>query len=281
MQTPEQTICPTGHAHVPAAQTWSPLHDVAQSPQCAPSDVRSTQAPLQALKPVEQAVAQMPLLHRGAAPPHTIPHAPQFEGSLVASTQSPPHRRVPAGHAHTPPLHTSLALHAAPQAPQSSRLLERSTQDCPHAASCAAHPAAHCPRLHAGVEPPQAAPQAPQLRGSAIRSAQAPPQATSPGRRHAPFGASSPFEPASGPGKSSEPAPPHAAPRIMANAAAAPKAPPVATFHEVNRMGIRVRSTAKCSTLKRGGADAGLVDLELGSVRPVVGSCRTVFCVRV
>jgi len=48
-QEPSQLVVPPGQAepHFLAVHTSAPPHGVAQSPQWAPSDVKSTQAPLQ------------------------------------------------------------------------------------------------------------------------------------------------------------------------------------------------------------------------------------------
>jgi hypothetical protein len=75
---PPQEISPDGQVHVPAAQTWSPLHAIAQLPQWVASDVKSRHAPPHALNPAAHAWAHSPLLQRGAEPAQVAPQAPQL-----------------------------------------------------------------------------------------------------------------------------------------------------------------------------------------------------------
>jgi hypothetical protein len=207
---PAHAISPSGQAHVPPAQTWSPLQETPQPPQCAVSEARSRHAPEHALSPAAQDPVHSPLLQSGAERPHATPHPPQWAGSLVTSMQSVPHRLFPPAQAHVPPLQISLASHRRPQAPQSSMSLERSTQPPEHSVSPPLHAVAHRPTSQTVVAPVHVAPQVPQDVGSEWRFAQAPLQVVSPERRHAPFGARSPLPAASAPGKSSDAGPPQA-----------------------------------------------------------------------
>jgi hypothetical protein len=50
-------------------------------------------------------------------PVQTVPHVPQFEGSVVVSTHVPPHPVFP-GAQHKPLLHVAPAVQTVPHAPQ-------------------------------------------------------------------------------------------------------------------------------------------------------------------
>jgi hypothetical protein len=73
--------------------------------------------------------------------PHVFPHAPQFAGSTLVSTQLCPHCVVPPAQlsAHAPCEHTCPPVHALPQAPQLSGSVATVVQPRPHAV---------CPPLH-------------------------------------------------------------------------------------------------------------------------------------
>jgi hypothetical protein len=67
-------------------------------------------------------------------PVQASPHAPQFEGLRVTSTQLPAHNVDPAGHVtlQTPLAQTWPAAHAVPQAPQCRGSVAVATQTPPH-----------------------------------------------------------------------------------------------------------------------------------------------------
>jgi hypothetical protein len=78
---------------------------------------------------VAQPAAQAPFEQTLVAPEHTVPHAPQFFGSLAVFTHALPQRVSPAGHVHLLSPHCSVAPHAVVQAPQCVASLVVSTQD--------------------------------------------------------------------------------------------------------------------------------------------------------
>jgi len=80
---PPQAVLPTSQVHTPVEQTLPPVHAVPQTPQFEALDWRSTQTPVQEVRPVPQVAASMP---PPSAPP--VPAAP----SLV----EPPAPPVPA-----------------------------------------------------------------------------------------------------------------------------------------------------------------------------------------
>jgi len=65
-------------------------HALPQPPQLPLSDVVSTHAPPQEVKPLPQPALQVPALHTSVAP-HAVPQIPQFFGSDDVSTQVPLH----------------------------------------------------------------------------------------------------------------------------------------------------------------------------------------------
>lgn len=90
----------------------------------------STQVPPQTLSPGAQ--VQAPPEH-DAPPGQTVPHAPQWLGSVDRSRHTPSHEVWPAGQTpQVPPQHRSPGAHATPQAPQWSTLEERLTHAPPH-----------------------------------------------------------------------------------------------------------------------------------------------------
>jgi hypothetical protein len=57
---------------------------------------------LHAIRGAEQLAAHVPRLQSGAVPPHFVPHAPQFVGSLAMVAHLPPQSRVDVGHVQVP-----------------------------------------------------------------------------------------------------------------------------------------------------------------------------------
>jgi len=107
--------------------------------------------------------------------------------SELGSTHCPPHETKPAGHAHTPALHTSPPLHAMAQAPQFSGSVAVSSQLCPQAVNGAVQVATQAPAWQKLVAPPHALPHIPQLSGSPASERQMPPQSWVPvGHVHEP-----------------------------------------------------------------------------------------------
>jgi hypothetical protein len=92
------------------------VHAVPHAPQLFSSFVRSTQVPLQSVRPVGQ--VQVPAWHI-LPPEHLLPHAPQLSLSVWRLTQTPGQQLSPVGQAQqVPAMHGSPAGHLLPQAPQ-------------------------------------------------------------------------------------------------------------------------------------------------------------------
>jgi hypothetical protein len=67
-----------------------------------------------------------------AAEPHTLPHAPQFDGSLAVLMQVPEHGTWPNGHEQIPLKQICPPEHTALHRPQFSGSTLVSTQLAPH-----------------------------------------------------------------------------------------------------------------------------------------------------
>lgn len=79
------------------------------------------------------------------------PQAPQFIGSLRVSTQTPPQRTCPAGHAPAPQRPAAQAIPAGQVMPQTPQFIGSpcvSMHDPPQSDCPAGHPAAHAPATH-------------------------------------------------------------------------------------------------------------------------------------
>ena len=108
---------------------------------------------------------------------HVFPHAPQFDGSDVVSTQTPPHATRPDGHAQVPFAHRNPGPQLRPHPPQLRASVASTTHPPPHAVVPAEQPPdVHAPLWHTSPSA-QPIPQAPQLPGSTDVSAQSPPHA--------------------------------------------------------------------------------------------------------
>jgi hypothetical protein len=114
---------------------------------------------------------------------HTVPQAPQLFGSLVGSTQAPPHRISPGGHVvallvlHAPLEQLWPVPQARPQALQLAGSLLRSVHiPVQHAWLPGQFPPAPQVQLpKTQLSPPgQTFPQAPQLLGDSIKSTHMP-----------------------------------------------------------------------------------------------------------
>jgi hypothetical protein len=76
-------------------QLVPPVQAVPQVPQLPLSEVVSTHAPLQSVRPAPHVAAHAPALHT-SPPVHAFPQPPQFAGSDVESTHAPEHTTKPA-----------------------------------------------------------------------------------------------------------------------------------------------------------------------------------------
>jgi hypothetical protein len=106
---------------------------------------------------------------------HTVPHAPQWFGSLERDTHDPPQFVAPAPQdaVHAPAEHTVPAPHARPQAPQLALSVERFVQVPEQSVRPAPQVVPQRPPEHT-VPAPHAMPHAPQCRLSVERSRQVP-----------------------------------------------------------------------------------------------------------
>lgn len=144
----------------------------------------STQAEPQVIVPVGHG----PGAHLPAAQTcpvgHTVPHAPQFAGSLAVVVHAVPHKVIPVMHAHLPAEHTSVSRQRVPQSPQlrGSEVMSRHAvpPPPPDGQTLPVEGHAHLPATQAGAESGQLMPQSPQLRGSDDVSRQRPPQSLVP-----------------------------------------------------------------------------------------------------
>jgi hypothetical protein len=130
----------------------------------------------------------MPALHvavpfMGVA--QTVPHAPQFAGSLSSARQLPEHAEYPESHctAHLPALQIAPPCagtgQAWPQAPQFAALPLRSTHADEHAVVPVGQSVTHLP-CEQTSELEQLTPHPPQLCGSLAGWTHAPPQGANP-----------------------------------------------------------------------------------------------------
>lgn len=118
-----QSATPVPHTQTAGAMplhTWPVRHAVPQPPQFAALVSVFTQVSPHRVSPVPQPLLQPEAVHTGEVPLHTVPHAPQFIGSVSETLQSGSptvHRRRPGMHSHVPAVQTSCAAHACAHAP--------------------------------------------------------------------------------------------------------------------------------------------------------------------
>ena len=103
------------HVHAPASHTSEAPQRLPQSPQLFASFLTSVHAPAQVF--AGAAHPQAPATHDGVTPLQALPHVPQFAGSVVVSTQRPPHI-APDVQVHVPDTHAFPAPQALGQEPQ-------------------------------------------------------------------------------------------------------------------------------------------------------------------
>jgi hypothetical protein len=123
-----------GHEQLPPTQAVvGAEHRWPQEPQSAGSVSRSTQPVPQAVRALEQVVAQTPSEHKGDPPSevHRRLQAPQLFASDWTSRQTPAQSLQPVGHKHTPVLQTYVAVQTLPQLPQLLPSFCTSTQVIP------------------------------------------------------------------------------------------------------------------------------------------------------
>src|SRR5687767_1088717 len=87
----------------------------------------SVQLPAHAVVPAGQLAMHVDAPQTSPAA-QTVVHIPQWVGSLVISTQTPPQSVSPPGHAHIPARHSIPPEQTTPQAPQLVSSLSRLTQ---------------------------------------------------------------------------------------------------------------------------------------------------------
>jgi hypothetical protein len=95
-------LSPLEQAQLPVTHMAPREHAVPQAPQFPGSESRSTQAPAQAVSPVEHCEAQTPWEQTVPAA-QTSPHAPQLAGSCERTAHASPQRVDPGPHVGPPP----------------------------------------------------------------------------------------------------------------------------------------------------------------------------------
>jgi hypothetical protein len=101
-QAAPHCVWPAGQAHELLMQLTLTGHTLAQAPQLRLFLCRSTHAPLQSVRPVEQPMMHIPPLHC-STPAQRVPHVPQLRGSVCRSVHRPLQVDIPAPHTHMPP----------------------------------------------------------------------------------------------------------------------------------------------------------------------------------
>ena len=94
-QPPRQLVSGAKHAHAESWQTVRLEQARLQPPQCVWLPFKSTQVPLQFVRPKAHAAPHCPFVHKPSLA-QTVPQAPQFDGSLPRSAQVPLHSAKPA-----------------------------------------------------------------------------------------------------------------------------------------------------------------------------------------
>jgi len=174
-QTEPHAVVPPGQVHAEDSHTWVDVHALLQAPQFCGSAVVSTHELPQATNGAVHAATHAPAWQSGAPPEQTVPHAPQFAGSLESSRHVPPHAVPPWGQAQAPAMHAAEVGHAVPQVPQFDGSLAVATHDVPHSVRPTAHADWHDPLAHTRPMV-QACPHEPQFCGSLVESTHVPPQ---------------------------------------------------------------------------------------------------------
>ncbi len=82
---------------------------------------------------------QWPAWQSGVAPEQTVPHAPQFIGSLDISAHAPLQAVSPCWQPHDPAVHVEPVGHVVPHAPQFAPSFDVSMHAIPHCVSPTAH----------------------------------------------------------------------------------------------------------------------------------------------
>jgi hypothetical protein len=147
---------------------------VPQAPQCSRSEVRSRQAPVQAVWVVGHCRTQAPAVQVWPAV-QALPQVPQLASSVCRSRQTPLHAVCPAAQtvAQVPLEQGWPAGHALPQAPQCCGESESVKQPPLHSACPSGQKVSHWPPEQTSPVA-QAVPHAPQCRGSVWSSTHRP-----------------------------------------------------------------------------------------------------------
>jgi hypothetical protein len=131
-----QAFCPVGQ-HKPSVHCSIDPQTVPHIPQLSMSVFVSTHAPPHAVFPIGHTTAHDPLTHDhvpppmivpASAPPHVLPHFPQFALSDFTSTHALPHFVAPLGHWQLPCTHVAVAGQLVPHLPQLAGSVLVSTQ---------------------------------------------------------------------------------------------------------------------------------------------------------
>jgi hypothetical protein len=108
------------------------------------SEVKSTQAPLQAVSPAEQVGVQCPCMHSSRTG-QVFPHDPQLARLLFRSTQRLLHTLSPVPQLHFPSMHSMAPGQVVAHVPQLCMSDWRSTQPPAHAERGVVHMVAQLP----------------------------------------------------------------------------------------------------------------------------------------
>jgi hypothetical protein len=117
-----------------------------QAPQLSTSLLVFTQALLQLVVPAPHDTVHAPPEQSGVVAAQTVPHIPQFSGSVWVGVQTPPHRSPWLGHAHWPFTHCVPPVQRVPQRPQFVLSMVESTHPAGHAKRVPGQ--THVPPLH-------------------------------------------------------------------------------------------------------------------------------------
>src|SRR5688572_22685721 len=98
MRESDETGSPASETQVPSAQEKPSAQERSQPPQCVLELVRSKQVRSHAVRPSSHSPKHSPT-EQTSPEEQTLPHAPQFEGSVVGSVHSrPPQSMVNSAH---------------------------------------------------------------------------------------------------------------------------------------------------------------------------------------
>ena len=125
-----QLVVPLGQLHDPLTHEAPPLQATPQAPQFIELAVRSTQPPLQSVRPGPHPEPHMPPLQT-SVPEQALPQAPQLDRSELVLTHAPLHSVVPTGQVQAPLTQEAPVGQTLPHVPQFFESLCTDTQAPP------------------------------------------------------------------------------------------------------------------------------------------------------